>query len=402
MKILVISHMYPSSLNPVYGIFVHKKVKALLEMGHEIRVISPVPWAPWPLKHLKKKWRTYASMPFKDSWEGVTVYYPRYPEFPRSVFLEKSDFFMYQGLKNLVSKIYWEFKFDLLHAHVALPDGGAGIYFKEKYRVPLVVTVHGRDFQSTLKKGPGCRQKLFEILAKADQVITVSSKLKNLVREQEFASKIKVVPNGINPQDFPRAGAFSDRAGEKRMVSVSNLKKIKGIDLNLKALAQVLKTYPHLRYTIVGEGPERKNLENLVKDLKLEDKVEFRGQLPNPKALEEMAKGDLFSLPSYEEGFGVVYLEAMALGLPTIGVLGEGIEDVITDGENGLLVRPRDVEHLAQTLLKVLTNPDLAARLGKAGRETVLNNFTWERVAQKITEIYEELDKNSTSRKNLR
>lgn len=392
MKILVISHMYPSTQNPTYGIFVHEQVKALVAGGCEVKVISPVPYAPWPLPVLKKKWQAYASIPAKDRVDGIEVFYPRYPEFPRSYLLEHSGALMYLGLRNLVKTIDKEFPFDLIHAHVALPDGHAAYCLKKGFPVPTVATIHGQDFQSTLHKGPARRKRLQEVLLGMDSVITVSTKLKNLVKDEPYYPKIQVINNGIHIAEIDRAEVSRSGARDQMTIlSVSNLKKTKGIDLNLQALASLVKTYPNLTYRIVGDGEERKNLEALAESLDLGNHVFFLGKLPHREALQEMAQADIFCLPSWQEGFGVVYIEAMALGIPVIGVKGEGIEDVIDPGVNGLLVRPHEVEDLAEALESLLESPDYARKLAVAGKATVLAGFTWEHNAARMIELYRSL-----------
>ncbi|HHY28301.1 MAG TPA: glycosyltransferase family 4 protein [Desulfitobacterium dehalogenans] len=394
MKILVLSHMYPSTQNPTYGIFVHEQVKALVAGGCEVKVISPVPYAPWPLPILKKKWQAYASIPSKDRVDGIEVFYPRYIEFPRSYLLEHSGYFMYLGLRDLVKTIYKDFRFDLVHAHVALPDGHAAYCLKKEIPVPTVVTIHGQDFQSTLHRGKPSRKRLEEVLLGTDRVITVSTKLKNLVKDEPYYPKAQVINNGIHLAEIIKAGvrpfgAHDSGVRDKlTILSVSNLKKTKGIDLNLQALASLVKTYPNLTYRIVGGGEEGQNLEALAENLHLGSNVLFLGKLPHQEALQEMAQADIFCLPSWQEGFGVVYIEAMASGIPVIGVKGEGIEDVIQHGTNGLLVRPHEVSDLVEALDSLLKSPDYAQKLALAGRATVLAGFTWEHNAARTLDLY--------------
>ena len=412
MKVLVLSHMYPSDQNPTYGIFVHEQVKALAEQGCEIKVIAPVPWAPWPVSALKKKWQSYASIPAKDVLDGIEVHYPRYPVLPRSFLLAEAGYLMFRGMKRLVERLSREFPFDLIHAHVALPDGQAAVCLKQIYRVPAVVTIHGQDFQTTVNRSGRVKAKLLEVLDNADQIITVSSKLKNigikLGEQYSFGSKIEVVNNGIDlkvlPPDqteirtqalqssgYSESGHFFARKDKIRIVSVSNLKKTKGIDLNIQALAVLVKKYPNLEYYIVGDGEERPNLERLVKDLGLGDKVSFLGRLPHAEALKQIAAADIFSLPSWQEGFGVVYIEAMAQGIPVIGVRGEGIEDAIVHEQNGLLVRPQDVNDLVNALERLLSSPSFAAKLAAEAKATVRKNFTWQKNAEKTVNVYKRL-----------
>jgi len=390
MKVLVISHMYPSAPKPVYGIFVHKQVKALIEQGLEVKVISPVPYAPWPLGVLKKRWRDYASIPHKDKIEGVEVFYRRYPEFPRSFMLEHSGFFMYLGIRGLVREIFRTYKFDLIHAHVALPDGSAAFLLKKDFEVPVVVTVHGQDFQSTIHRGEKQRLKVYEVLEGSDRIITVSTKLKNIVGDESFAGKISVISNGTDLIDCSAANDYTSDV--KRIISVSNLKKSKGIDLNIRALARLVKRYPQVRYHIVGDGEERANLQSLVDELNLKEHIVFHGKLSHAETMRQMASSDIFCLPSWQEGFGAVYIEAMSQGIPAVGVRGEGIEDVIISGQNGLLVRPQNIDDIVEALVSLLDDPGYARTLAEAGRETVINGYTWTRNARKTKELYSELE----------
>jgi teichuronic acid biosynthesis glycosyltransferase TuaC len=399
MKVLVISHMYPSAPNKAYGIFIHKQVQALIDQGCALKVISPVPYAPWPLPILRKKWKAYSAVPHQDFIDGVEVYYPRYPEFPRSYLLEHSGFLMYRGIRKLVRKLHRDFRFELIQAHVALPDGHAALLLKDEYHLPTVVTIHGQDFQSTIHQGEKCQDRLFQVLKRTDRIITVSSKLKNMVKDEPFFSKITVINNGIDLKDckpvrvenLKPVKPESKLTEELKIVSVSNLKKTKGLDLNLQALSRLLPKYPQLKYYIVGDGEERQSLESLVADLGLGKQVVFLGKLAHPEALRQIAQGDIFCLPSWQEGFGVVYLEAMAQGVPVIGVRGEGIEDVIIHGQNGLLVRPQNVEDLVQALDSLLRSPEYAKSLAEAGRDIVTNGFTWSHNARSTISIYKSL-----------
>ena len=391
MKVLVISHMYPSAVNPSYGIFIHKQVNALKSQGYEVKVVSPVPYTPWPLPLLRKKWEDYASIPRQDFIAGDRINYPRYLEFPRSLFLEYSGFFMYLGIKKLIDRIYEVFPFDLIHAHVALPDGQAANYLKKKYKVPTVITVHGQDFQSTINKSVKCRNKLFEVLDSADKIITVSTKLKDIVKDQSFSSKITVINNGIDIEDCLPYSLPENVLNGKRIISISNLKKTKGIDLNLGAISSLVRKYPDLEYYVVGDGEERNSLENFKDELNLEDNVFFLGRLDHNQAMQKLAEADIFCLPSWQEGFGVAYIEAMSMGKPVIGVQGEGISDVINHGQNGLLVKPKDVDEVIGALETLLSDPAQAKSLGDAGRKTVLEGYTWLQNAGKTIEIYEHL-----------
>jgi len=393
VKVLIISHMYPSRINETYGIFVRDQVNALKELGLDVKVISPVPYTPFPMKYIKKKWRDYALIPLRDRVDGIDVFYPRYVEFPKSYLLHHSGYFMYRGIKKVVAKLYEEFPFDIIHAHVAVPDGHSALLVNKEYNVPLVITIHGQDLQVTSERNQAWREKLIHVLKGADKIITVSGKLKNIIKDKDLKSKTTVINNGINLKDCitGEGGGVLDRDKDINIVSVSNLKKTKGIDLNIEALSPLIKKYPRIKYYIIGDGQERQNLVKLVEEMKLTGNVVFLGKLPHREAMKYMADAHIFSLPSWQEGFGVVYIEAMAHGIPVIGVKGEGIEDVIVHGENGFLVPPYDVDELTNTLDFLIKNPMKAKIIGERGKNTVLKEYTWSKNAEKTLTLYETL-----------
>lgn len=389
-NILVISHMYPSPSNCVLGIFVHKQVQKLIKEGCNVKVICPVPYVPSFLGVIKK-YKAYIDIPSKIFLDGVEIFYPRYVEFPRGMFLQYSGIFMYLGIKRTIDKLYERFKFNVIHAHTAIPVGFASIFLSKKYHVPFVVTIHGQDFQYTIKKNKMCRKNVLRVLKAANKIITVSNKLKNIIKQKYILAKTVVINNGINPEEYIINECVRLK-GSHIMLSVSALIKTKGIDLNIKAVSKLVDIYPHLVYYIIGDGEESKSLKKLVNDLNLNQNIVFLGRLPHSQVIKYMSsRCDVFSLPSWQEGFGIVYIEAMNNGIPVIGVKGQGIEDVIEDKRNGFLVEPHGVDDLVFTIDYILSHKDEASIIGQNGKSTVLKEFTWLRNAQKTIDIYNEI-----------
>lgn len=397
MKTLIISHMYPSSFDKTEGIFVHEQVKALIKRGCDIRVVSPVPRTTFPVKYLSKKWLGYSNIPYSDIYEGVQIYYPRYTVYPKASFFHSSGERMFKGINDLVSNIHGEFPFDLIHAHVAVPDGAAAIRIKNKLKKPLVVTVHGQDLQVTIFRNPKCKKILRETFNQVDKIIVVSNKLKKIA-EKEFGenNRICVINNGIvtNGYDFKKSNLKSAKHDSKTILSVSNLIATKGIDQNMYAISRLKNKYPDIKYKIIGDGVERKKLELLARNLRINDKVKFLGKLSHSKVMQHISEADIFSLPSWREGFGVVYIEAMAFGLPVIACKGEGIEDVITDSETGLLVESKNVDGLVDKLDYLLNNPIGAKQIGERAQNLVLSDYAWDNNAEKTIDIYKEVLEN--------
>ena len=399
MKVLVISHMYPSTFNEIGGIFVHEQVKALVAKGIEVQVVSPVPWTPFPINYLSSKWKKYSTIPERTVYEGISIWYPRYVTFPRAWFFASSGQRMYLGIKDVVAKIYKEFQFDLIHAHVALSDGYAGMKIAQKYKKPLIVNIHGQDFQQTIFKNNKCKKNIEKIINFSEKTIVVSRKLKRIGKKylEINKDKIIVVPNGINREDIytEKNKNIQDYKDKKVILSVSHLIKTKGIDLNIKAIAKLKSKYSNIIYLIIGKGDEKKKLKELVNKLNLQNMVKFIGEVSHHKVMEYMAVCDIFSLPSWNEGFGIVYLEAMAQGKPVIGCQGEGIEDFVENGKTGLLVKPKDVDSLVEALDFLLSHPIEAQEIGKRAGDLVLKNYTWGKNAERTIEVYREVLNNA-------
>ena len=131
-------------------------------------------------------------------------------------------------------------------------------------------------------------------------------------------------------------------------------------------------------------------MKQYSRELGLDQRVTFTGTISHSEMLKKMAVCDIFILPSYDEAFGVVYLEAMSFKKPVIGTEGEGIEDIIKDGENGLLIKPRDVASIVEKLELLIRSPKLRNELGIKGFNSI-KNLTWENNAREMIKIYERL-----------
>lgn len=205
-------------------------------------------------------------------------------------------------------------------------------------------------------------------------------------------SRMVVIPNGT---DLPKIEAVAESQNEvgaiRRVASVSNLVEIKGIDLNLRALAEVSRRRPDIswRYRVIGEGPEVGRLRSLCRDLGIARYVSFVGRLPYSDTMEEIARCDVFSLPSWGEAFGIVYLEAMARMRPVIGCKENGAADIITSGSDGLLVPPKDVDALAAALELLLDSPSVCRSMGLRARSTA-ERFSWDTNAQSMLSLFQE------------
>ncbi|MDA8440976.1 MAG: glycosyltransferase, partial [Peptococcaceae bacterium] len=211
MRILIISHMYPNSMKPLSGIFVQKQAEALARQGLAISLIAPVPYAPLCLRH-SARWGGYRLIPPKTTHAGFTVYHPRVVELPRNLLFEYAPQFYAAPINPLVLAEAAK-GIDLIHAHVAHPDGAVAVKLGQRLGVPVVVTIHGQDFAYTLQRSKACAASVRHTLKMAARVILVSEKLKTQYDVAAWAddlAKYRVIYNGVNLADVAHA---ADSAG---------------------------------------------------------------------------------------------------------------------------------------------------------------------------------------------
>ncbi len=257
--------------------------------------------------------------------------------------------------------------------------------------LPLVVTAHSDP------GGPTFSKRLFDwvvpavTLRRADRVIALTNiESQNLERLGVDASRIRVIPNGVDLKEFEGLPARPEPRDEFALLFVGRCyPKQKGLEHLISALELVLSKWK-VHLTIVGEDwGGMGTLKALAKALGVEKHVTFTGALPRHEVIKAFASADAFVLPSLFEPFGIVLLEAMAAGLPVVASRVGGIVEVVSDGKTGLLVPPGDPRSLANALGNLISDSNLRRRLGSAGR-TKAAGYSWEGILPQILEVYRE------------
>jgi glycosyltransferase involved in cell wall biosynthesis len=201
--------------------------------------------------------------------------------------------------------------------------------------------------------------------------------------------KIKVFPAPVDVDKLqPGEPVLAPR---RYILSVAQLERRKDFPTLLKAVQTVVNNFEEIELRVVGEGKERSNLERMVRQLGLEKHVVFMGYLPDDKLIEEYRGASLFVLSSRQEGIGIVFLEAMACGLPVVATDSGGAADPVVHGQTGFLVPVGDWSTLAQYMLQVLKNPRLAQRLGNTGREKAVKEYSFDVISHQLDSIYAEV-----------
>ncbi len=396
MKILVLTTTFPRWKDDVVPPFVYHLSRKLCENGLETIVLAPHhPGAKKfeAMDGLKVHRFSY----FKPERYERLAYGPGViPNFKRS-FLAKIQLplLFFSELFHAMLLIRKE-KVDVINSHWLLPSGLVGMICKSIFKTPNIVVVHGSDVNIS-KKSNILRKVCSRILDNSDAITVNSNYIKNTVLsiDRYIMDKVSYIPMGVDESVYaPKAtSSIKDRYGAEYIVfSVGRLIDWKGMKYLIMAMREVVKKVHGAKLVIGGSGPEKANLERMARDLGLQDSVIFPGYIDASALSEYYHSSDVFVLPSINlngqtEALGVVLLEAMASGTPVIGSNVGGIPDIIQDGYNGFLVPERSPKDLADRIVKLLLDRDLAKRFSANGYKTVNERFLWKDIGRKFCEI---------------
>ncbi len=264
---------------------------------------------------------------------------------------------------KLVDVVKYE-KLDLLHVHYAIPHASAAymakqILAKEGINIPVITTLHGTDI-TLLGKDPSFEPVITFAINQSDAVTAVSDSLKqDTLKYFKIEKPIHVIPNFICVDDYiQQSKSECDKKqfapyGERILIHVSNFRKVKRIDDVLRVFEKVRKKYSS-KLILVGDGPERANIEKLCRELDTCNDIRSMGKITDPTPL--LCVADLFLLPSETESFGLAALEAMACKVPVISTNTGGLPEVNINGITGYTSNVGDVDDMANNALKILND----------------------------------------------
>lgn len=385
IRVLVLASTYPRWQGDTDPGFVHELCRRLADRGFDIDVLAP---------------RTPDALE-RENLDGVGVF--RYPYFFR-----RYETLAYGGgilpklkarpwLRALVPLLLlgqcsaaWrrlrQARYDCIHAHWILPQAFCACVANRSNGPPILVTSHGGDLF-------GLRSRLARALTRwtltrSEKIAVVSHYMKSVIHSEHGIAeeKIAVLPMGVD-----LSAQFADARQLERLphsiVFVGRLVEKKGVRYLIEAFKIVRETLSAATLDIVGDGPMRDELERRVLDLDLGQAVRFRGAVAQTQIPSYLGAAAVAAVPSIvdrsgdQEGLGLVTIEAMGCGCPVVASDLQAIHDVVQDGTTGLLAVPGDPADLAEKLLLLLMQPELAAKLARNARAFVVERFDWESVA---------------------
>jgi glycogen(starch) synthase len=385
VRILILSWEYPPIVEGGLARHVRKLSEQLVRQGNDVHVLT----------------RGGGHLESEEDRHGVTVHRVREPEFPRD---DLDAFIAWVDRMNddmLAAGTDLGGGFDLVHSHDWLVAAAARKLARRR-RLPWLVTVHATEYgrhQGWVDKHPQSHIHAVEkrMVRAADRVITCSHYMRGHVRDVFGVEGVTVIPNGIDPTDLqpvadlPRLRARFAGPDEKLVLLVGRLVYEKGFHLALDALPGLIRRVGGVRYLVAGSGTAEAELKAQAERLGLMEHGTFLGWTGDDTLHSLYRIADLCLVPSLYEPFGLVALEAMASGCPTIVADTGGLREVVPAGRRvGLRFRARSTRSLERMAYQLLTSEELRERLVAEASEHVLR-FDWADVARQTAGVYEEL-----------
>lgn len=361
---------------PTYGgsgVLATELGQALASRGHSVHFI------------------TYAQPMRLDRFQENIFYHevetPQYPLF---------EFNLYTlSLAGKIADVARYEHLDLIHVHYAIPHAVSGYLAKEisqtRHPLKLVTTLHGTDI-TLVGLEPTYHPLVRFSLQRSDAVTAVSGFLQEKTK-QNFGTElpIHVIPNFVDTELYKRQDCSQFMRNLRKddefvLMHISNFRPVKRIQDCVRILAEVRKRV-NARLILVGDGPDRADVERLCRELGVAEHVTFLGK---QSALPEILScADIFLLPSQQESFGLSALEAMSCGVPVIATNIGGIPEVLEHGETGYLAELADVDRMARYCIELLTNPKKLQIFSENARRRAVEKFDISLIVPKYEELYE-------------
>ncbi len=370
MKLLCINHEFP----PIGGggaTACYFLTKELEQMGDSCTVITS----------------SFADLPARETVNGCRVIRVKALRRKRdkSTFLEMLTF-MFSAFFT-AGRLLRKESFDRCFIFFGIPSGPLGWYIKKRYRIPYIIRIGGGDI-------PGSQDR-FQILYRllslplkriwkdASSVVANSEGLERRARAFYDCSHLQVITNGVDHQYFSRKTA--EKKYEVEILFVSRLLEGKGLQYVIPRMKEIQeRTVGEVHLSIVGDGPYREELAQIIRKHGMEGLVSMEGRQDKESLLEYYSRADIFILPSRGEGMPNVVLEAMAMKLPIIMTPCEGSKELVTD--NGIIA---DYKHFSDAVVKLANDRELREKMGNRSREIAEDRFQWKHIARQYREVLE-------------
>ncbi|WP_394232956.1 glycosyltransferase family 4 protein [Niallia oryzisoli] len=382
MRILFLTWEFPPHIVGGLSRHVHGLTKHLAEKGHEIHVITA----------------GAESLPVMEQMDGVFIHRVK------PLRANEKDFLLWiAGLNIAIAEkaaaLTADKSFDCVHSHDWLV-GAAAISLKKNLHLPLVTTIHATEYgrnsgiYTELQRFIHNKEK--QLVDQSDQVVICSDFMKAEVQKlfKAVDEKLVTIPNGIDcdsSADDKNMDYLADiqiESDRKMIFSIGRMVKEKGYDTLIEAAAVLKRKGINVSFIIAGKGPMLEVYRSKVSEMQLSDTVYFIGFIDDKKRNALLELSEMAVFPSLYEPFGIVALEAMQAGKPTLVSNTGGLKGIVQHLETGVLIEPANSVNIADQIIYLLENPDLAKKIGINGKRAVQSRFSWKAAAEETLLVY--------------
>lgn len=397
MTVLEISECFPNKYKPFTGEFVLNHARALSKHCN-VTLFVPLRFVPPkeifslnPLKSISNFFKWLSSiLETKNFAEGnLNVVYSGYISLPRPYFEVWDNFFIKHFFIKRSKSVIKKVKPDIIYCHWIRPWSELSSALARQVSVPLIID-HHEDIPTLKKLFPSSFKKFLNSFLKADSIIVHSSLNRKDILDEGFNLK-NVRVNYLGQNLNLNHSVKNSNSQKLKLICVSHLyEERKNIDVLIRAAANLKSKIP-FQLVIVGDGNLMERYVELAHSLDLKDEVKFPGALSQKEIEEKLNDSDIFVLPSFPEAFGIVFIEALARGVPVITCKGNGGgEELKLLGYPAELVSPHSPEELSQSITQLFQDKEKMSLMSALGKKIVSDNFTWENNAKVTYQILEE------------
>lgn len=352
----------------------------------------------------------------KDAGHEVFIFAPNYPnweEKEKNIFRYKTISFFYNGFQYVIpipsqSKMKEKINslnLDVIHSNHPFLVGSEALKYSQKLDIPIVMTYHSKyedqffyiPLLPELISRKIIKKVVYNYCRKCDAIIAPSSAIKKITIENQVNRPIYVIPSGINVNRFSEntgrkeliRNKYNIKGNEILLVTASRIAKEKNVDFLIRVFKLIRDSKKNVKFMIIGEGGVREEMEQTAKNLGLGDSVIFTGFLSTKDMASYYQAGDIFVFASLTETQGLVAVEAMAAGLPVVAIKASGVEDMVKNGNDGILTDNNE-ENFVENVIKLIEDEDLRKKMSENAKMNS-QEFSINPWINKVSNLYRDL-----------
>lgn len=403
LRVVFLATYFPKPKKPTMGVWALAQAQALIAQGVDVRVVSPVPWLPrilvsalrfskrlgrlqgWLVSPRDRRlgklrvaylpWAFYGLGPFRN--------WARRSPAPHLIL-------GWLSVRRRVLALVTEFEPDLVYAHESGVSGYLARRLHRRFGLPYMITDHAFADITDCERFAARRRVVEPIVNEAALMVPSSSRMESDIRRIFPRARTRCVPYAA-ARPHEAAEKPPELRGKLVVLSAGLMYPQRAFPELVRAFASVASRHPNAVLRIAGDGADRPTIEKVIREERLENRVQLLGLLSPRDVLQEMAWCDFFALLAWDELFGVVSVEAMAAGKPIVCANDGGINDVIENGVHGFAVAPHDEEAAARALDDLLSNEPLRQQMGQAAKELFEARLTWQANAESMVALFREV-----------